>query len=224
MKKKDSVEHTREILYKWCFLMLLLAKIVKDLHSRARGGPVFQYYGFRIKSGVRAKTIFAGIKTKTGFYEPVDLQETTMSFIKVRFAKEIGYVDAEFRRSFDEMFRLLHSTFTVFHTIWSPQVDIYEAPDEIIILADIAGVHKDDLYVEIDRRLLRIYGKREKPITENTRFHRAEITYGYFERKLTLPFPIDIDSVRATYTDGLLQICIAKVPLEKIHTLPIQED
>lgn len=147
-----------------------------------------------------------------------------MSFIKVRFAKEIGYIDAEFRRSFDEMFRLLHSTFTVFHTIWSPQVDIYEAPDEIIILADIAGVHKDNLYVEIDRRLLRIYGKREKPITENTRFHRAEITYGYFERKLTLPFPIDIDSVRATYTDGLLQICIAKVPLEKIHTIPIQED
>jgi HSP20 family protein len=191
---------------------------------RKGGGPAFQYHGFRIKSGVRAKIIFAVIKTEAGFYETVDSQETTMSFIKVRFAKEIGYVDAEFRRSFDEMFRLLHSTFTVFHTIWSPQVDIYESPDKIIILSDIAGVHKEDLYVEIDRRLLRIYGKREKPITENTRFHRAEITYGYFERKLALPFPIDIDSVRATYTDGLLQICIAKVPLEKIHKIPIQED
>ncbi len=58
----------------------------------------------------------------------------------------------------------------------------------------------------------------------DTRFLRAEITYGYFERKLTLPFPIDIDSVSATYTDGLLQICIAKVPLEKVHKIPIQED
>jgi HSP20 family protein len=103
-------------------------------------------------------------------------------------------------------------------------VDIYESPEEIVILADIAGVHKDDLYVEIDNRVLRIYGKREKPITEKTRFHRAEITYGYFERKLALPFPIDIDSIRATYTDGLLQICIAKVPLEKVHKIPIQKD
>lgn len=147
-----------------------------------------------------------------------------MSFIKVRFAEEIGYIDAEYRRSFDEMFRLLHSTFTVFHSVWSPHVDVYESPEEVIILADIAGVHKDDLYVEIDRRLLRIYGKREKPITERTRFHRAEITYGYFERKLALPFPIDIDSVKATYADGLLQIRIAKVPLEKVHKISIQID
>jgi len=147
-----------------------------------------------------------------------------MSSIKVRFAKEIGYIDAEFRKSFDDMFRLFHSSFTVFHNIWSPQVDIYESPDEIIILADIAGVHKEDLYVEIDRRVLRIYGKRGKPITENTRFHRAEITYGYFERKLILPLPVDTDSVSASYTDGLLQICIAKAPLEKIHKIPVQED
>ena len=65
MKKKDGVERTREILYKWCFLMLLSEKIVKDLYSRARGGPAFQYHGFRIKSGVREKIIFAVIGTKT---------------------------------------------------------------------------------------------------------------------------------------------------------------
>ena len=186
MKKNDSVERIREILYKSCFLMLTIS----DNHLSIRSNE----------------------------------RETNMSFIKVRFAKEIGYIDAEFRRSFDEMFRLLHSTFTVFHTIWSPQVDIYESPDEIIILADIAGVNKEDLYVEIEHRLLRIYGKREKQITGNTRFHRAEITYGYFERKLAIPFPIDIDSVSASYSDGLLQICIAKLPLEKVHKIPIQED
>jgi HSP20 family protein len=103
-------------------------------------------------------------------------------------------------------------------------VDIYESPNEIMILVDIAGARREDLYLEIDQRLLRIYGKREKPVTGNTRYHLAEITYGYFERKLTLPYPVDTDSVKATYTDGLLQIWVAKLPLDKVRRVPIQED
>lgn len=144
--------------------------------------------------------------------------------IKIRFSDGLGDIDSEFRRSFDEVFRLINSTYTVFQNVWRPHVDIYEAPDEIMILIDIAGVRKEDLSVEIDRRILKIYGQREKPPAGNTRYHLAEITYGYFERKLTLPYPIDIDSVKATYTDGLLQIRMAKFPLNKICKISLQED
>jgi len=144
--------------------------------------------------------------------------------IKIRFSDGLGGIDSEFRRSFDEMFRLLNSTFAVYQNVWRPQVDIYESPDEIMILVDIAGARREDLYLEIDQRVLRIYGKREKPVTENTRYHLAEITYGYFERKLTLPYPVDTDSVKATYADGLLQIWIAKLPLDKVRRIPILED
>jgi len=143
--------------------------------------------------------------------------------IKIRFS-DLGGIDAEFRRGIDEMFRLINSTFTVFQNVWRPQVDIYESPDEIMILTDIAGVKKEDLYVEIDLRVLRIYGKREKPLTGNTRYHLAEIPYGYFERNLSLPCSVDTDSLKATYTDGLLQIWMAKLPLNKVHKIPVQED
>ncbi len=147
-----------------------------------------------------------------------------MTFIKVRFTDGIGDIDSEFHESFNEMFRLLNSTFTVFQNEWRPQMDIYETPDEIMFLTDIAGVRKEDLYVEIDRRVLRIYGKREKPVAGKTRYHLAEITYGYFERKLALPFPIDTDSVKATYVDGLLQIWMAKLPMDKVRKIPIHEE
>jgi HSP20 family protein len=108
--------------------------------------------------------------------------------IKIRFSEGLGGIDSEFRRSFDEMFRLLNSTFAVYQNVWRPQVDIYESPDEIMILVDIAGARREDLFLEIDQRVLRIYGKREKPVTGNTKYHLA--------LKENLPFPIPLIPIR----------------------------
>jgi len=147
-----------------------------------------------------------------------------MSFIKVRFTDDIVDINSELRKSIDEMFSLVNSTFTVFQNVWRPQVDIYESPDEIMIVTDIAGVKTDDLYVEVHRRVLRIYGKREKPAAGNTRYRLAEIPYGYFERNLSLPLPIDTESVTAVYADGLLQIRMEKLPMNRVRKIPVQDD
>jgi HSP20 family protein len=153
-----------------------------------------------------------------------DLKETKMSFIKVRFTEDIGDINSEFRKSIDEMFSLINSTFTVFQNVWRPQADIYESPDEIMIVTDIAGVKTEDLYVEVHSRVLRIYGKREKPAAGNARYRLAEIPYGYFERNLSLPLPIDTESVTAAYADGLLQIRMEKLPMNRVRKIPIQDD
>jgi HSP20 family protein len=50
----------------------------------------------------------------------------------------------------------------------------------------------------------------------------VEIPYGYFERSLVLPAPIDADQVDATYVDGLLQIRMAKLPLDEIRRIHVQ--
>jgi HSP20 family protein len=147
-----------------------------------------------------------------------------MSFIKVRLTDEMVDISSELRKSIDEMFSLISSTFPVFQNVWRPQVDIYESPDEIIIVTDIAGVKTEDLYVEVHRRVLRIYGKRVTPARVNTRYHLAEILYGYFERNLSLPLPIDTESITATYADGLLQIRMAKLPLNRYRKKTIKED
>ena len=103
-------------------------------------------------------------------------------------------------------------------------MDIYETVDEIIILAEIAGVSKDDLEVEINRKAVKIYGNR-RPVhrLNNSTYRLAEIQYGKFERILFLPTPIDTEMVSASFLNGLLQIHLAKIPVDVIHKIPIKD-
>ena len=77
--------------------------------------------------------------------------------------------------------------------------------------------------MEIGRKTVKISGRRRiRPLSENARYRLVEIPYGYFERAIVLPVPIDTESVDATYTDGLLQIRMAKLPLDKTRKIPVQ--
>lgn len=147
-----------------------------------------------------------------------------MDYVEISFTADLGEVDTDFRRTIDEMFLLINPLSTHFQQAWRPQIDVCETPEEIVVLADIAGVVREELHVEIGRRTVKISGRRrERPLMENTRYSLAEIPYGYFERSLTLPALIEMESVYATYTDGLLQIRMPKAPLNKVHKIPIQK-
>lgn len=146
-----------------------------------------------------------------------------MSFIKIKFTDTLGDFDKEFQRYVDEMFRLSNTRVTFFQREWRPQVDIYEGDDGIFVLVEIAGVEKDDLSVELQSRILKISGKRELPHTENKKFLLAEIPRGYFERRITFSDPIDVESVKATYINGLLKIWMEKLSPEKARKIPIKK-
>jgi HSP20 family protein len=108
--------------------------------------------------------------------------------------------------------------------IWKPRIDIYETPGEIIVLIDIAGVRKEDIRLDIGRSTLKIYGmRREKELSRQVRYRLAEIPYGYFERSLSFPVPVDTDSAAASYRDGLLQVSIAKMSADNFHKIRIQK-
>jgi HSP20 family protein len=114
--------------------------------------------------------------------------------------------------------------FSLSERVWKPQMDIYETPLEVIILAEIAGVDKENLEVEISSRAIRIKGNREEiPRVENTTYRLAEIQYGAFERILYLPALIDTDKVSASYLNGFLQIRLARMLQDKTHTITILE-
>ena len=139
-----------------------------------------------------------------------------MNYIKIRFGNDLEEINTEIQETVDTMFRLVNPVFARSQYSWKPQVDIYETPDEIVILVELAGVNKEDFNVEISRGVLKIYGTREgKQLTGNARYHLAEIPYGYFERNFSLSSPIDTETVVATYRDGFLHIRLAKLPLGK---------
>ena len=147
-----------------------------------------------------------------------------MDYIKIRFTDDFDRLSSEFEKTVDEMFRSISPRFSLAERSWKPQMDIYETPEEIIIRAEIAGVDKENLEVEISSRAVKIYGNRnEIPCIDNATYRLAEIQYGNFERILFLPTPIDTDIVSTSYQNGFLEIRLAKLPANQIHKIPISD-
>ena len=147
-----------------------------------------------------------------------------MDYIKIRFTNDFDQLETKFEKSIEEMFRTINPMFKLTERRWKPQMDIYETPEEIIILAEIAGVNKEDLELEISSKAVKIFGNRSEYFRiENATYRLAEIQYGKFERILYLPSPIDPEVVSASYTNGFLQVRLAKLALDRSHKVHITE-
>ena len=143
-----------------------------------------------------------------------------MDYIKIRFGNDFDQLD----RTVEGVFRSIGPMYSLAQRVWTPQMDIYETPEEIFIRAEIAGVDKDNLEVEISSKALKIYGSRTEPAcVENATYRLAEIQYGKFERILFLPTPIDTDTVSTSYSNGFLEIRLVKAPKDKTHKIPISD-
>jgi HSP20 family protein len=148
-----------------------------------------------------------------------------MDYIKIRFTKDFDHLGSTFEKTVEDLFRSINPRFTIAEQKWKPQMDMYETPDEIIIMGEIAGVNKEDLELEISGKAVRVQGNRNQfPRIDNAKYRLAEIQYGKFERILYLPSPIDPEVVSASYTNGFLQVRLAKLKLDKTFKVPISEE
>jgi HSP20 family protein len=151
-------------------------------------------------------------------------QEAGMDIIKIRFAAEFEELSSDIERTIEDMFRSLNPVFSLTERCWKPSMDMNETPEQIIILAEVAGVDKDDLEVEISSKAVRIRAMRPaRNWGADATYRLAEIQYGRFERVLFLPAPIDPEIVSAAYTNGMLEIRLAKLPLEAVRNVPVTE-
>jgi HSP20 family protein len=145
-----------------------------------------------------------------------------MEFIKIRIAKDFGHLGSDLEKTIEDMFQSMSPAFSLAERSWKPPMDMNETPDEIIIIAEVAGVDKNDLEIEISSKAVRIQGSRvARHCSEDATYRLAEIQYGRFERILYLPAPIDPEVVSAGCTNGMLEIRLAKLPVEKSHKIPI---
>lgn len=150
-----------------------------------------------------------------------------MDYIKIRFGKGPDALSSPFDQTVDGLFRSGHLSpmFSSCERAWTPQMDIIETPTEIVVLAEISGVDKDNLEVEINNKAVRIFGRRSPvPTSENITYRLAEIQYGQFERILFLPSPIDPEVVSSSYSNGFLRLTLAKMTRSETHRIPITEE
>lgn len=97
---------------------------------------------------------------------------------------------------------------------WIPPVDIYETPDEVVIVVEAAGVDPASFKVIVDGDVVRIFGSRKtNDETTSARFHRMEIHSGSFTRSFRIRVPFSADGVKAGTNDGMLSVRLPKAQL-----------
>lgn len=105
---------------------------------------------------------------------------------------------------------------------WKPVVDVYDNDDNIVIKAELPGVEKENIIVDVKGRFLILKGTRslENEVKEE-RCHRQERIFGKFKRVFTLPADVDSEKIKAGYKDGVLTIDIPKPEEKKTRQVTI---
>lgn len=106
-----------------------------------------------------------------------------------------------------------------------PAIDMFEEGNELVVKAELAGIKRDDIKVELSGNMLTLSGeKRGEEKVERKDYYRVEQSYGSFSRTLELPEGVNLDGVKAHYNEGLLEIRIPKkTETRKIQTVPIDK-
>ncbi len=134
-----------------------------------------------------------------------------MKHIEIRFGDKIETQASE-ENSFEDMFQSVNPMFCFSKRIWKPQMDILETRNGIIIHAEIAGVRKEDIVIEVSNKAVKISGSRKTNHPDSTATYRlAEIQCGQFERVLYLPTIIDVEKISATFSNGFLELTLGKL-------------
>ena len=109
------------------------------------------------------------------------------------------------------------------HYSWTPPVDIYETDDALILQAELPGVSKDEVSIEIHRNTLMLRGERKpEAVVKEEHYHRTERAYGPFQRSFALPTMVDQEKVQATSRDGVLELRLPKLEAAKPKRIAIQ--
>ena len=146
---------------------------------------------------------------------------------KVTFHRGLPVIDREsfltpFDRMFDELvsssFPQINETVGVnpFGNTAYPKVNVYEYEDKVGVIAEIPGLDKKDLNVEVEDGVLTIAGEKHNGMFDEAKAKilRRELKQSSFKRSFTLGDLLDGDNIKANFKDGILSVEIPKVEPE----------
>lgn len=98
-------------------------------------------------------------------------------------------------------------------TAWNPAVEVFQRGSELVVRADLPGLRKDDVKVELKDDGIVIQGERRREHTEeHGTFYSTERSYGSFERWIALPEGAMTDQAKATFKNGVLEVTMPAPP------------
>ncbi|MDA8325341.1 MAG: Hsp20/alpha crystallin family protein [Nitrospiraceae bacterium] len=107
----------------------------------------------------------------------------------------------------------------------SPSVDIFEDAGDIVLKAELPGMSKQDITVDLTDHIITISGEKKKEEKiEDKNFYRVERSYGAFTRSFELPSDVKADQVKAKFHDGVLEVRLPKTEeaKRKAKSVPIE--
>lgn len=103
-----------------------------------------------------------------------------------------------------------------------PPVNVYELESEFLLVAELPGVHSDNLDLTVASGILTLKGDRRGPEgIADDRFRRQERLRGNWQRQLTLPDRVDEERLSAEFVNGILKIHLPKLPQVKPRQIPV---
>jgi len=98
-------------------------------------------------------------------------------------------------------------------TAWAPDVEVFYRNHELVVRADLPGMKKDDVSIEVTENAITIAGERhQEHETDREGVYRSERVYGSFYRTIPLPDGAITDQAKASFTDGVLEITMPAPP------------
>ena len=129
----------------------------------------------------------------------------------------------EIDRLFDSPFSALSEGLQPFMSGWSPALDLYDDKDNFLVKAELPGMKKEDIEIQLHDGVLTLSGERKQEKKfDGADSHRSERFVGRFQRTLTLPSQVDADKVKANYQDGILTVTLPKAEAAKPKQIQIK--
>ncbi len=138
-------------------------------------------------------------------------------------------IDRLFNEYFDRNFlRSLRPNLTRMSDLWgtyemrSPNMDIIDRDNEILVRAELPGVDKKDLDISVMDNILVLKGNSSyESKKEKDEYFSAEIKKGSFSRTITLPANVDTAKIKANFNNGLLELSIPKTSKSKKKSIKV---
>ena len=128
----------------------------------------------------------------------------------------------DFRNGIDRMFEEFWDGGPV-PGAWRPAMDVSETDDEILVHADLPGLGKDQVKVNLENNVLTIRGEKQHASdNEEKHYHRSERSYGTFTRSLRLPSDVEAGKISASYRDGVLTLTLPKSEAAKPKEIEVK--
>ena len=106
---------------------------------------------------------------------------------------------------------------------WSPSVDIHETEGGLVLIAELPGVAKEDITIDIKENVLVLTGERKRDVSvKEENYYRMERYYGQFSRTFTFPYSVESEKIVASLKDGLLEIRLPRLREKEARAITVE--